>query len=322
MPASRIQTCNRRKKKGRLFSLRRYSRSRLKPLLAMMTEFASSRRRNRPIPTIPRISAAATPAGKSQRSSESTALERGGVVMEPGRLLDPGGGGVYSVYIRSGIFPAGTRSSKGWCLLTVRPATMTQSIIPVLPALKIFHYRGRIAGIEVSRGPSLRRTDKDVPRHSGICEALAHDTRRALCTRLERAIRRSAPGWEYFLFSHSNQVVRELKIRDLLPVHSYAENEKSLRWEGCVVNNANVAQCRHHRTHLRKRAKPIIVLTANVIEYIVVNAVTLSSARGTARIRQSRAHGHPARHMADGIETNDHIRGLADGTVVLLVLRR
>src|SRR5437660_6857274 len=119
-------------------------------------------------------------------------------------------------------------------------ATTTQSIVPVLAALKIFHYRGRVAGIEVSRGPSLRRTDEDVPRHIGICEALAHDTRRALCARLKRAIRGSAPSWEYFLFSHSDQVVRELKIRDLLPVHSYAENEKCLRGEGSVVNNANV----------------------------------------------------------------------------------
>jgi hypothetical protein len=105
-----------------------------------------------------------------------------------------------------------------------------------------------------------------------------------LYARLKRAIRGSAPSWKDILFSHSDQVVRKLKIRDFLPVHSYAENEKGLRWEGCVVRNANVSQCRHRRTHLRKRAKPVIVLTANVIEYIVVNAVTLSSARGAARV--------------------------------------
>src|SRR5205807_3260138 len=197
------------------------------------------------------------------------------------------------------------RSREGWCLLAMGLATTTHSIVPVLPALKIFHYRGRIPGIKISCRPSLRRSDKNVPRHRGILEALAHDTRRALCARLKRAIRGSAPSWEYFLFSHSDQVVRELKIRDLLPVHSYAENEKCLRGEGSVVNNANVSQCRHHRTHLRKRAKPVVILTANVVEYIVVNAVTLSTARGTARIRQSRAHLHPARHMTDAVETND-----------------
>src|SRR5205807_1383108 len=211
------------------------------------------------------------------------------------------------------------RSREGWCLLAMGLATTTHSIVPVLPALKIFHYRGRIPGIKISCRPSLRRSDKNVPRHRGILEALAHDTSRALCARLKRAIRGSAPGWEYLLFSHSDQVVRKLKIRDS-PVHSRTQNEKGLRWEGCVVSNTNVSQCRHRRTHLRKRAKPTVILTANVVEYIVVNAVTLSTARGTARIRQSRAHLHPARHMTDAVETNHHIRGLADGAVVLLVL--
>src|SRR5215469_7015847 len=55
-------------------------------------------------------------------------------------LINPRGGGVHSVHIRSWVLSSRTRSREGWCLLAMGLATAAQSIIPVLSALKILDH--------------------------------------------------------------------------------------------------------------------------------------------------------------------------------------
>ena len=59
--------------------------------------------------------------------------------MKPARLLNPRSRGVHSLHVRSWILSSRTRPREGWRFLTMRLATMAESIIAAFSTLEILY---------------------------------------------------------------------------------------------------------------------------------------------------------------------------------------
>src|SRR5947209_2233228 len=176
-------------------------------------------------------------------------------------LCDTGSCRIDCVNIGSRIPSARGRARKRNRFLAMRCLTSTQAIVPCFPAAEVLDYGIRILGVEVSVRPSFVRADEYIAGHGCIRETILDHIGRPLHPRSKGAVLVSSAGGKNVRLPHADQIVGELKIRNLFPVDSHAQNKNSAWSESSIVTDANIAQRRLHRTDLRECAKPSVALT-------------------------------------------------------------
>src|ERR1700722_354882 len=198
-----------------------------------------------------------------------------------------------------------------------------QPVVATFTLAKISHSRTLgISRSKVSSRPPAGRAYEHVVRNLEARKTTLQHSRRSLTLGLEGAILGPPSRNKKVVGPDAYQVVSEIEIDNLLAVHAHANNKQRESRKPCDVIDAYIAQRGRSGSDLKQSTQAAVCLSINVVEDNVVNTIATTSARRSARVRNSGAHHHAVRRVADMAETNGHIRSPAKRALIILILRR